>query len=31
MRIGLTGGASSVDKIVQQAPQPAEPDGFASL
>ena len=30
MRIGLTGGASSVDKIVQQAQQ-AESDGFASL
>lgn len=30
MRIGLTGGASSVDKIVRQAQQ-AEADGFSSL
>ena len=30
MRIGLTGGGSSVDKIVQQAQQ-AETDGFTSL
>ena len=30
MRIGLTGGGSSVDKIVQQA-QRAEADGFTSL
>ena len=30
MRIGLTGGGSSVDKIVQQAQQ-AEADGFTSL
>lgn len=30
MRIGLTGGAASVDKIVQQAQQ-AESDGFTSL
>src|SRR5688572_24771412 len=30
MRIGLTGGASSVDKIVTQAQQ-AEADGFTSL
>ena len=30
MRIGLTGGASSVDKIVHQAQQ-AEADGFQSL
>jgi F420-dependent oxidoreductase-like protein len=30
MRIGLTGGASSVDKIVAQAQQ-AEADGFSSL
>jgi F420-dependent oxidoreductase-like protein len=30
MRIGLTGGASSTDKIVQQA-QSAEADGFTSL
>lgn len=30
MRIGLTGGASSTDKIVQQA-QRAEADGFTSL
>ncbi|QIX49060.1 TIGR03564 family F420-dependent LLM class oxidoreductase [Rhodococcus sp. DMU1] len=30
MRIGLTGGASSTDKIVQQARQ-AEADGFTSL
>ena len=30
MRIGLTGGAGTVDKIVQQA-QNAEADGFTSL
>lgn len=30
MRIGLTGGGSSVDKVVQQARQ-AEADGFTSL
>jgi F420-dependent oxidoreductase-like protein len=30
MRIGLTGGASSVERIVEQAQQ-AEADGFASL
>ncbi|MBX7433908.1 TIGR03564 family F420-dependent LLM class oxidoreductase [Mycobacterium sp. Y57] len=30
MRIGLTGGGSSVDKIVQQAQQ-AEADGFSAL
>lgn len=30
MRIGLTGGATSVDKIVRQAEQ-AEADGFSSL
>ena len=30
MRIGLTGGASTVDKLVEQA-QRAEADGFTSL
>ena len=30
MRIGLTGGGATVDKIVQQAQQ-AEADGFTSL
>ena len=30
MRIGLTGGGSSVDSIVRQAEQ-AEADGFSSL
>ena len=30
MRIGVTGGASSVDKIIEQARQ-AEADGFASI
>src|SRR5690349_16297110 len=30
MRIGLTGGASSVDKMIEQA-QRAEADGFTSL
>src|SRR3546814_16400889 len=30
MRIGLSGGASSVDKMVEQA-QRAEDDGFTSL
>jgi hypothetical protein len=30
MRIGLTGGASSVDKVIAQAQQ-AEADGFCAL